>query len=148
MHTANSILGTGRLAMFSLGLTFALFGALPVQANPDAPTRATVEQALKSRWDKSATANSPRATLTLNSVKFGKPAMATAQEYQVDGVPKGAMVTPAVIDFTVRTYYSTETQVVQRVRAASVYKDKMDEWAVMTGSPKGQDATTKEAPVK
>ncbi len=47
-----------------------------------------------------------------------------------------------------RTYYNSETQALRRVREARVYKDKMDEWAVMTGSVRGQDTTTKEPAVK
>ena len=128
-------------------LSVALF-AHPAHAATDAPTQETVAKALKNRWEKAKTTSSPKATLTLNSVKFGKPYKATAQEVQVEGVPLNAVVTPAVVDFTVRTYYSNETQAVQRVREARVYKDKMDEWTVMTGSAKGQDVTTKEPPQK
>ncbi len=112
-----------------------------------APTKTIVEKVLKSKWDKSG-ANYPnvKVTLTLNGVKFGKSYTATAQEVQVEGFPKGAIVTPAVVDFTVRTYDNKETQAVRRVREARVYKDKFDEWAVMTGSVRGEDTTTKEPP--
>ena len=114
----------------------------------ETPTAQIVEKNLKSRWDKSATSSNARAALTLNEVKFGKPYKATLQEVQVEGIPDKAMVTPAVVDFTVRTYHSNETQAVRRVREARVYKDKMDDWTVMTGSVKGQDSTTREPAVK
>jgi hypothetical protein len=133
-----------RLCVLSLVLATAQAGA----AGPVAPTREDVESALKSRWNKTATQSTPRSELTLHSVKFGKASAATAMQYGVDGIPKGGMVTPAIIDFTVRTYYGNETQAEHRVREAFVYKDKMDEWAVMTGSPKGQDTTTKEPALK
>lgn len=110
----------------------------------EAPTQEIVEKVLKSGWDQSASATKVKSVLTLNSVKFGKAYKATVQEVQVEGVPDKAVVTPAVVDFTVRNYYNNETQVVQRVREARVYKDKMDDWAVMTGSVKGQDVTTRE----
>ncbi|MES2153089.1 MAG: hypothetical protein V4508_25195 [Pseudomonadota bacterium] len=113
-------------------------GAVP------APTQEIVEKVMKNGWDKAATTLNPKSVLTLNSVKFGKPYQATAQQVQVEGVPAGATVTPAIVDFTVRNFYNGATQAVHRVREASVYKDKMDEWAVMTGSPKGQDTTTSE----
>jgi hypothetical protein len=71
---------------------------------------------------------------------------ATAQEVQVEGIPKDATVTPVVVDFTVRTYYASEIQAVRRVREAVVYKDKMDDWSIMTGSVMGQDTTTREKP--
>jgi len=114
-------------------------------AAPDAPTREIVEKVMKQKWDKEKSTSTPRTVLTLNDVRFGKPYAATAQEVQVEGVPKGATVTPVVVDFTVRTYYATETQAVQRVREAVVYKDKMDDWGIMTGSPKGADKTTRES---
>jgi hypothetical protein len=114
----------------------------------DTPTQQIVEKALKTRWDKSATSSNAKSALTLNAVKFGKAYKATAQEVQVEGIPQNGMVTPAVVDFTVRTYHSNQTQAVRRVREARVYKDKMDEWTVMTGSVKGQDITTQEPPVK
>ena len=139
--------GSG-IALHLCGLAIALTMANPVLAATNAPTQEIVEHALQSKWNRSATSSTPKALLTLNSVKFGKASKATIQEYEVEGIPKGAMVTPAVVDFTVRTYYSSETQAVHRVREAFVYKDKMDEWAVMTGSVKGQDATTKEPAVK
>jgi hypothetical protein len=113
-------------------------------AAADAPSQAAVEKVLKSSWDKSAI---PKSVLTLNAVKFGPAYKATAQEVQVEGIPKG-MVTPAIVDFTVRTYYNSETQVLRRVREARVYKDKMGDWAVMTGSPKGEDVRTKEPAAK
>ncbi len=52
----------------------------------------------------------PKSVLTLNDVRIGKAYKATAQEVQVEGIPKGATVTPLVVDFTVRTYYINETQ--------------------------------------
>ncbi len=114
----------------------------------EAPTAQIVEKVLKRNWDKAPSSTNPRATLTLNEVKLGKPYRATAQEVQVEGIPDKGMVTPAIVDFTVRTYYNSETQALRRVREARVYKDKMDEWAVMTGSVRGQDTTTKEPAVK
>jgi hypothetical protein len=118
------------------------------QRAADEPTKEIVEKVMKARWDKKASPSDVRAALTLNSVKFGKPYTATAQEVQVGGFPEGATVTPAIVDFTVRTYYNTETQAFHRVREASVYKDKFNEWTIVTGSPRGQDETTTEPPEK
>lgn len=99
---------------------------------------------MKQSWDK---VGPPKTELTLNSVAFGEPYQATAQEVQVEGVPQG-MVTPAIVDFTVRTYYGSETQALRRVREARVYFDKMGDWAVMTGRVKGEDVTTIEPAVR
>ena len=134
-----------QLARWKAFAAVVALAVLPASAASDAPNREIVEKALKARWDKPASTSSPKSVLTLNDVKFGKPYKATAQQVQVEGVPKDALVTPIVVDFTVRTYYARETQSVHRVREASVYKDKMDDWAVMTGSPKGQDTTATEA---
>jgi len=114
------------------------------QAGGDAPTKEIVEQVLKSGWDKAASSLNAKAVLTLNSIKMGPATKATVQQVQVDGLPEGAMVTPAVVDFTVRTYYTGETQALRRVREAIIYKDKMGEWAVVTGAVKGEDVRTKE----
>ena len=114
----------------------------------EAPSQAIVEKVMKSRWDKAAASSNAKSVLTLNEVKFGKAYKATLQEVQVEGIPQNGMVTPAIVDFTVRTYHSNQTQAVRRVREARVYKDKMNDWAVMTGSVKGQDVTTQEPAVK
>lgn len=140
-------LGMNRVIAFAMvvALTSALFTPTAGAAAAK-PTKAIVEAVLKSSWDKAATNFSPRAILTLNSVKFGKSSKATLQQVQVEGIPKNATVTPAIVDFSVRTYYTTQTQVVRRVRNAIVYKDAFSEWAVMTGTVRGQDVTTSEAP--
>ncbi len=117
-------------------------------AETSAPTKEIVETTLRRLWDKPASSFSPKTALELHSVKFGKAYKATAQEVQVDGVPDGARVTPAIVDFSVRTFNSNATQVVRRVREAKVYRDKFDEWAVMTGSVRGQDSNTSEPAVK
>ncbi len=121
-----------------------LFLANCSRAGGDAPTQEIVEKTMKADWDKAATNYQPKAALTLNAVKFGSAYKATAQEVQVEGFPDGTTVTPAQVDFTVRTYYNNGTQAVRRTREAKVYKDKFNEWTVQTGSVKGQDTTTQE----
>lgn len=127
---------------------FLLGGAQSTRAEEDAPTREIVEKVLKSSWDKDASPTNPKSTLTLGELKMGKAYKATIKEVEVEGIPEGGMVTPAVVDFTVRNFYSNATQVVRRVREARIYKDKLGEWAVMTGSVKGQDITTQEPAVR
>lgn len=124
------------------GLSALLFAAQPAFAAADAPNHAIVEKVLKAGWDKAASSTNPRSALTLNSVRLGTAYKATAQEIQVEGFPAKGTVTPAIVDFTVRTYYNGETQAMRRLRDARVYKDKMGDWAVMTGSPKGEDTRT------
>ena len=97
--------------------------------------------------NKEPTSTAPRSRVQINSVKFGQPQNATLRQQQ-DGVPEGALVTPALIDFSVRNYHSNTTEVVQRVREAAVYKDAFGDWAVMTGQARGQDKSTQEPVVK
>ena len=113
-------------------------------AQAQAPTREIVEKAMAASWEKPATASRPKSTFKLNSIKFGKAQKATLVDVQVNGIPEGATVTPALADFTVRTYYSNETQAVRRVREVNVYTDKFGEWAVMIGQRHGEDETTAE----
>ena len=136
------------IAVRPIVLTAALLATQVAPAASEAPTQAIVEGVMKQAWDQTATALHPRSVLTLNSVKFGKATVATLQEVQLDGIPDKAMVTPAIVDFTVRSYEKHETQAVRRVRQARVYKDKMDEWTVMTRSVKGQDTTATEPALK
>lgn len=102
------------------------------QAGGDAPTREIVEKLLKSQWDKPKPPKSDgKVVLTLNGIKFGTAYKATLQEVQVHRFPEGAMVTPAKIDYTVRTYYNSRTAASHWDRIeALVFKDKFGEWTV------------------
>ncbi len=131
----------GALRPFVLALVLSL--SFTACAAPEV-SRDIVEKVLKSSWDKEASSTNAKSTLTLNELKLGPATRATLQEVQVEGIPDNSMVTPAIVDFTVRTYYTSGTQAVRRVREARVYKDKMGEWAVLTGSVKGQDTTATE----
>ncbi len=134
------------IASMLIAVTAALTFGSPARAD-DAPKPGDVEKVLKRTWDKAGGSYAPKEVLTLNAVRFGKPYAATAQEVQVEGLPKGT-VTPAIVDFTVRTYDANQTQVLRRVREARIYKDKMDEWAVMTGSVRGEDVSSTEPAVR
>ncbi|MEO6422743.1 MAG: hypothetical protein ABIR84_08725 [Candidatus Nitrotoga sp.] len=134
---------------FSKSALNALFiiSIMPVYlagAADNSPTKADVENVMKGTWDKTASSFNPKTSLTLNSIRFGEAYKATVQEIQVEGIPAKAIVTPAIVDFTVRTYHVKDTNALQRVREARIYRDKMGEWAVMTGSVKGQDITFQE----
>ena len=108
-----------------------------------APTQEEIDGVMHRRWDRQATGSTPKSVVTLNWVKIGATNTANAQDV-VDGIPPGADVTAALIDFTVRSYYSDSVETVHRVREASVYRDKFSAWDMKTGSPRGQDATTSE----
>lgn len=133
-----------RTVVVMLGMAFTPTLLSCAQATSAAPTREIVEKAMKVSADKPASSIAPKATLTVDSVHFGAAYPATAQESQVEGIPARSMVTPAVIDYTVRTYYTGETQALHRSREARVFVDKMGDWAVVTGQVKGEDTTTKE----
>ncbi len=113
-------------------------------AQAQAPTHEIVEKSMKPSWEKAASSLNPRSTFKLNEVKFGKPYKAKLVDVEIEHIPEGAMVTPAIVDFTVRTYYNNETQALRRVREAQVYQDSFGEWAVKTGSARGEDTRTVE----
>jgi hypothetical protein len=102
---------------------------------------------MHSRWDRQASTSTPKATVTINSVKIGSTDTANEQDV-IDGIPRGAAVTAALIDFTVRSYYSDSIEAVRRTREASIFRDKFGAWDVKTGSPRGQDSTTSEPLIK
>jgi len=99
------------------------------------PSKANVEKAVMTAWDKPATSSSPKQSVTIHSVKIGNGAKANEQD-KIDGIPAGATVTIAQIDFTVREYYNDRTLATQRVMIAKVYKDQFDEWAVKSNGMK------------
>ena len=134
--------------VLSAAASLCTAGVTPHMLHAQRPITTIVEAVLKSSWDRTASSTNPRAVLTLNAVRFGTAARATAQEVQVEGIPRGARVTPAIVDFTVRTYYTNEIQVLRRVREARVYRDKMGDWAIMTGSVRGEDVSSVEPPVR
>ena len=130
--------------------TFAFCLALPLFAHAaagPAPTAAEIDQVMHSRWDRQATTSTPKAMVTINSVKIGSTNTANKQDV-IDGIPPGAAVTAALIDFTVRSYYNDSVEAVRRMREASIYIDKFGVWDMKTGSPRGQDSTTSEPLIK
>ncbi|MCB1602206.1 MAG: hypothetical protein R3F18_16300 [Lysobacterales bacterium] len=109
------------------------------------PTREDVERAMRETWEKAGDDFSPRTTIEFNEIKIGNTYPANEQNV-IDGIPPGAAVTAAIVDFTVRTYYSDSTNAVRRKREAAIYQDKFGEWAVMTGRVRGEDTSTNEPP--
>ncbi len=107
------------------------------------PAREDVERAMRATWEKAGDDFSPRTTIEFNEIKFGGTYPANEQDV-INGIPPGAAVTAALIDFTVRNYHSNTTRVVRRKREAAVYQDKFGEWAVMTGQVRGEDSTSEE----
>ena len=79
---------------------------------------------------------------------LGKAAKASLSDVGIDGVPKGAMMTPALVDFTVREYYRTESLAVRRVREVKLYKDSFDEWRMLSGASRAPDVRTYEPAAK
>ena len=72
----------------------------------------------------------PKMTVTVNSITRGSSEESNYAQ-QLDGVPKGAEITNAKIDFTQNLFYNNETQHVRRIMTALVYKDQFNQWAIM-----------------
>jgi len=94
------------------------------------PTKADITKVMKNNWEKAATSLTPKVTIDINEIIIGTSAKANyAQE--LEGVPKGATVTTAKIDFTQNSFYTNDTQKVRRITKAWVYRDEFKQWAVM-----------------
>lgn len=140
-----------RAWLASLALVTGLALALGASgaAYAQAATKEIVEKALKAQWAPVTTVTgAQKKSVTVDSVKLGKAAKASLSDVGIDGVPKGATVTPVLVDFTVREYYSDSTQAVRRVREAKLYKDSFDEWRLLSGSTRAPDVRTTEPAVK
>ena len=94
------------------------------------PTIADVTKVIKADWEKGPTGMEPKKTVTINDIKFGASEKSN-YAMQLEGVPIGALVTHAKIDFTENKFYNNETQHVRRIMTAWVYRDQFGEWAVM-----------------
>jgi hypothetical protein len=108
------------------------------------PTKANIEKALRSTWDRPQTSSSPKQVVTLHSIKIGSSAKANAQDLN-DGIPNKASVTIAQIDFTVREYYNDKTVATHRVMNSKVYKDQFGDWAVKSNGMKTIETTNEPA---
>jgi hypothetical protein len=128
-----------------LGLYFALSAVSFVACGhaAETPKATDIETAMRTRWEKPGSTSSPKTTFTANSIRIGSGAKANVQD-KIDGVPPEAWVTIALVDFTVRSHYSTGIEAVRRVRECKVYKDQFDEWAVMISRARGEDKITSE----
>ncbi len=106
--------------------------ALLISCTADAqkPTKDDITKALKSTWEKAATSLEPKKTVTVSEIKFGTSEKSNYAQ-QLEGVPKGALITNAKIDFTQNIFYNNETQHTRRIMTAWVYKDAFGEWAIM-----------------
>ena len=113
-------------------LLFFPIVALLISCSADAqkPTKDNITKALKSTWEKEATSLEPKKTVTINEIKFGTSEKANYAQ-QLEGVPKGAMITNIKIDFTQNLFYNNDTQHTRRIMTAWVYKDAFGEWAIM-----------------
>ena len=118
-------------------------GPAMVLARNDVPNAAVVAQTL-SGFSNPGTANTPKAVVTVNSVKFGTPYKATAQQVEVEGIPAGATVTPALVDYTVRTYNTDATLAVRSVTEMAIYRDHFGAWHGQRGLEHGRAIITRE----
>jgi hypothetical protein len=112
--------------------TIALFAisACSGAAGGDRPTEADITAAMKKTWEHGATSTRPVTDITINSIQMGTSDESSYAQ-QLDGVPKGATVTHAKIDFTQHEHYTDGDQDTRRIMTGLVYKDQFNEWTVM-----------------
>lgn len=117
-----------RVAAFAVLLLS--FAACSSSSSGDKPTKEDITKVMRQTWEKEATTMEPKTTIDINDITIGTSDEANyAQE--LEGVPKGALVTTAKIDFTQNLFYTNATQKVRRITTAWVYKDQFKQWAVM-----------------
>ncbi len=85
---------------------------------------------MKATWEKKQTQFEPKVTITVNNLIIGSSAKATYAE-ALDGIPQGALVTAAKMDFTANTYNSDGIHSTRRIMTLSVYRNKFNEWDAM-----------------
>lgn len=145
IHNTTLISKMAAIVSASIFLSCALLPAAYAQV----ANQAVVEEALNKQWAPvSSATGGQKKSVTVHSVKLGKAAKAALSDVGIDGVPKGAMMTPALVDFTVREYYRTETLAVRRVREVKLYKDSFDEWRMLSGASRAPDVRTYEPAAK
>lgn len=93
------------------------------------PTVDEITKTLKASWEKAQTANQEKNTININSIKIGASNISTSAQ-QFDGVPKGALITFAKIDFIQNQFFSNETQHTHRIMTAWIYKDQFGDWQI------------------
>lgn len=94
------------------------------------PSKDDITKAMRTIWDKPATSLHAKSSIEINDIKIGTWDKSTYAQ-QLEGVPKGATVTLAKIDFTESTFNTDQTQKVRRITTGWVYKDQFGEWVVM-----------------
>ncbi|MCE3282573.1 MAG: hypothetical protein K0Q66_1310 [Chitinophagaceae bacterium] len=99
------------------------------EAEGQKPTKADVTKVIKATWEKSGEGYGPKETVEIHEIKFGASEKANAKQ-ELEGVPKGALVTHAKIDFTLTKHYDDGDKKHRRVMSAWVYKDQFGDWKV------------------
>jgi hypothetical protein len=94
------------------------------------PSKEDITQAMKKSWEKEATTSTVKQTVKINEIKMGTSQNSTYAQ-QLEGVPKGALVTFAKIDWDHNQFYSTGVQVTRRITTAWVFKDQFGDWKVL-----------------
>jgi hypothetical protein len=96
-------------------------------ASAQKPTKQDITAVMKQTWESEAI---PKKSVTIRDIKIGTSEKSNYAQ-QLEGLPKGALVTHAKIDWDLTTFYTSGNQVTRRITTAWVYKDQFGEWAVM-----------------
>src|SRR5437764_1056234 len=106
INGSNKLLKQNKMRTLTLLLTsILLFSCSEAQK----PTIADITAALKSTWEHPQTTVREKQTVTVNNIKIGGSDKSNYAQ-QMDGIPKGTLVTYAKIDFTHNQFYSNETE--------------------------------------
>lgn len=110
--------------------------SVSIAASAQKPTKEDISAAMKRFWEQD---KGPRKTVTIHSIQLGLSETATLKQ-QVEGIPKGTLVTHATIDWTHHSHYTDKTQSARRIMSAWVFKDpSTGNWRVKSYRSKSVD---------
>lgn len=94
------------------------------------PTKEDIIKVMKETWEQEASSLNPKVTVDVTNIDLGASSEANESQ-ELSGIPKGALVTTAQIDWTENTFYDSGVRQLKRITTAWVYKDQFGKWAVM-----------------
>ena len=111
-------------------LSLLVFVMATIITNAQKPTKEDIINALKAKRESAASSIYPKYTLEIHDIKIGTSSKANYKQ-ELEGVPKGALVTFAKIDVTLNGHY-TPIQKNRTEESLWVFKDQFGEWNTKT----------------
>ena len=118
------------LKIVSIIVISSIIGCSSNSNSGQKPTKEDIISTMKNTWERKGTQFEPKVTITVNDLNIGSSAEANYAD-ELNGIPKGALITAAKMDFTANTNNSDGIHPTRRIMTLSVYKNKLNEWECM-----------------